>query len=44
MSTSPSLYDTSSSSGATRLASPQQKVMDRKPRKLHTDNNQSKKV
>ena len=40
MSTSPTLFDTSSSSAATRLASPQQKIMDTKPRKLRLSSNQ----
>lgn len=40
MSTSPTLFDTSSSSAATRLASPQQKIMDTKPRKLRSHGNQ----
>jgi hypothetical protein len=37
MSTSPTLFDISSSSAATRLASPQHKIMDTKPRKLRTN-------
>ncbi|KAG1112820.1 hypothetical protein G6F42_014631 [Rhizopus arrhizus] len=40
MSTSPTLFDTSSSSAATRLASPQQKIMDTKPRELRSHGNQ----